>query len=146
MIKLSGIEVSPIDHVYLDNVDGGAISSTVYVMENKASKYNVREHPYFSSNPDKVYHVSFVQKNGRINATYNQDGKVESAFEKYLDLTPPPAVRNSAYRALPDWTMNSTTYTVNYDGKDAKKMYKVQLSKDKQKKTLKFDVDGRRID
>ena len=152
VIKLSGVEVSAVNQNYLKEVEGSSISDVVYILESKAARYNIEQSPSYDDNDigieglSKTYGVKFSQPKGEIYATYDRNGNIISTNEKYFNLAPPPAVRNSAFKALPDWKVNSTSYTVNYNGKDAKKAYKIQLSKDRQKKTLKFDVDGKSVD
>lgn len=44
---------------------------------------------------------------------------------------------------FPDWILNSTVYRVNYSkGKEAKKIYKIQIKKDDDKMNLKIDCEG----
>ena len=149
LIKLSGVEVSSVNQNYLNKVVKGSNSGVVYTLENEAATYKIERLPsyddyyIYGDMLNKTYNVQFSKHNGEILATYDRNGNIISTIERFDDLTPPPAIRNSVYKSLPDWTLKSTTYTVSYDGKDAKKMYKVQLSKDNQKKTLKFNVDER---
>ena len=152
VIKLSGVEVSAVNQNYLNKVVSGATSEVVFTMQSEAASYKIERTPSYNDNYiysdmlNKTYDVQFSKQKGEINATYDRNGNIIATSEKYYNLTPPPAVRNSAFKALPDWKVNSTSYTVNYNGKDAKKAYKIQLSKDRQKKTLKFDVDGKSVD
>ncbi|MCG2460504.1 hypothetical protein K8352_07075 [Flavobacteriaceae bacterium F89] len=144
-IALSEVEVSPMDQAYFDEVAEGVVSTKVYALERKASRYNVKKHPYFDDNDNKVYHVRFNKKKAKILATYDNDGKIVYAHETYEDLTLPPVVRNSVFKEHPDWKLNQTSYVVFYNGVDASKTYRVKLSKEKMKKNLKFDAYGNRI-
>jgi hypothetical protein len=146
-IHLTGVEVSPVDHNYLNNVDGGAVSVMVMDLQKQASMYNIKESKVYDFNSDKgkTYVVSFKGDNGRILATYNQSGKIIRASENYNDLILPPAVRNAAFKEYPDWTLYGTNYSVNFDGKNAKKKYQLRMKKNDEKENLKFNTDGRRI-
>ncbi len=144
-IALNEVEVSPTDQAYFDKVAEGVVSTKVYALEREASSYNVKNHPSFDDNDDKVYHVKFSKEKAKILATYDNDGKIVHTHETYEDLTLPMAVRNSVYKENPDWMVNGTAYTVFYNGEDASKTYRVQLKKENMKKNLKFDSDGNRI-
>lgn len=141
-IKLSNVEVSPTDQIYLDMVRDDTISSKVYTLEKKASRYNIKEHPFFNADNNGRYRVGFFKGKGKIMATFGQNGKILYAKESYFDFKLPNAVRDSFYEKYPDWAMQSTAYTVHYNGKEAKKSYKVQIGKDGMKKTLQLDFEG----
>lgn len=144
-IALSEVEVSPMDQAYFDKVAEGVVSTEIYALERKASRYNVKKHPYFDGKDNKVYHVRFSKDKGEILATYDNEGKIVYAHETYEDLSLPLAVRTSVYKENPDWKVDGTAYTVFYNGENASRTYRVQLKKEKMKKNLKFDADGTRI-
>lgn len=146
-INLTGVEVSPVNQNYLNNVDGGAVSVKVLDLQKRASRYNIKESSFydFNSDMDNSYVVRFKGDNGRILAIFDQSGKIIKALENYKDLVLPIAVRNAAYKELPGWAFYGTTYTVSYNGKNAKKMYKVQMKNNNEKENLKFTIDGKRI-
>ncbi len=144
-IRLSGIEVTALDQMYLDKVSEGINSAKVYALEKRASRYNIRENSIFYDNPKRIYEVRFFVDGGKIVAIYDHKGKILYAREKYQDLTLPFEIRNSVYRENPDWDLHSTTYTVTYDGRSAKKIYLVKIKKEGLKKNLKFDAEGNRL-
>lgn len=47
-IELTGVEVGPVNHAYLDNLGDGVISPSVFILEKRASRYNVKESPFYS--------------------------------------------------------------------------------------------------
>lgn len=140
--KLSSVEVSPTNQVYLNEVSDEAISSIVYTLERKASRYNITEHPSYNANYNYEYCIGFGAGKSKIVATYDQNGKIVSAKESFKDIVTPVVVRNSAYEKYPDWIVQSTAYTVYYNGKKAKKTYMVRMEKDGVKKKLNFDLEG----
>ena len=147
-IHLTGVEVSPVDQNYLKNVAGGIVSASVLDLQNQASRYNIKKSSVydFNSDKDKTYVIRFAGYKGRILATYDQSGRMVNARENYSDVPLPPAVRNAAFKEHSDWTFSGTNYSVNYNGKDANKMYKVQMKKNNEKENLKFTIDGKRVD
>lgn len=144
-IRLSGIELTPMNQTYLAKVSDGAISDKVYSLEKKASHYNIKENSLFDGKPNTVYRIGFYGDGGRILATYDHNGKILYANEKYQNTTLPLPVRNSLYRENPDWVLKETTYKVTYNGKIARKMYSVQIGKEGLNKNLKFDMEGNRL-
>lgn len=143
-VKLSDVTVTPINAEYMNEVHGGTGSIRVYTLEREASRFNLKESPFF--NEGGLSKVQFSQKNGRISATYSFDGKILSANEKYKNLILPKAVRNAVYEQYSDWDIDSTVYLVNYNSKrGAKKVYKITVKKGPHKMNLKYDVEGNRI-
>lgn len=143
-VKLSDVTIIPLNMEYLDKVHDGPKSERVFTMEKKASRYNIKESPFFNQRGLNMIH--FAQNKGNILATYDDNGKIVSANERYKDLTPPPAVRNAVYKQYPGWDIYGNVYLVSYHHKNGvKKIYKIQIRKDGQKKKLRFDFDGNSI-
>lgn len=141
-IKLSTVEVTPVDQDYLDKVGNETISGKVFTLEEKASRYNIKEHPLFNPDRNSRYRVRFDIGKGKIVATFNQNGKILKTHESYRDLNPPVAIMASVYLKYPNWNLQSTTYTVHYNGMDAEKTFAVRMEKDGIRKNLKFDLEG----
>ncbi len=141
-VKLSDVTVSPINLDYIDKVREGAISEKVFTMEREASRYNIKKSRFFN-NHQKSFEIKFSKKNGRITAIYDRNGKIRSTWERYKDLSLPPAVRNSVYKAYTGWTMVGNAYMVSYHSNfGVKKVYKVRMAKGDVKKNVKIDTEG----
>lgn len=141
-VKLSDVTVSPINLDYIDKVREGAVSEKVFIMEKKASRYNIKESPFFN-NHEESFEIRFIKKNGRITAIYDRNGKIRSTSERYKNLRLPPAVRNSVYKAYTGWTMVGNAYMVSYHcNRGVKKIYKVKMAKGDLQKNLKIDTQG----
>ncbi|TYA59147.1 hypothetical protein [Formosa maritima] len=147
-VKLADVVISPLNLSYLNAVQEKNTPESVRHLENKAARFDITESPVFD-NQFEAYEVIFKEasKNGgQIIATYNSEGKILKSFEKFNDVTLPPSVRNAVYKEYPGWTIHSDTYLVSYYiNKDTKKVYKLKIKKDDEKKTLKIDVDGKLI-
>ncbi len=142
-VKLSDVTVMPLNHDYLDKVEG-ALPAWVLTLEKKVSRFNIKESPFFVSLG--LSKISITQRKGTISATYDHNGKILWTQEWYNNLVLPPAVRNVVYCAYPDWNMQKNTYRVSYNHKKgAKKVYKIHLKKGSQKKKLTFDAEGNQI-
>ncbi len=141
-VKLSDVTITPLNLDYIDKVREDDVSEKVFTMEKKASRYNIKESPFFNNHAG-LFKIKFSKKNGRIIAVYDREGKIRSTMERYKDLMLPPAVRNSVYRAHPDWTMVGNAYLVSYHyNNGVKKVYKVKIAKGDLQKKLKMDTQG----
>ncbi len=141
-VKLSDVTITPINLDYIDKVQEDTISEKVFTMERKASRYNIKESPFFNNHAG-LFEIKFSKKNGRITAIYDREGKIRSAMERYKNLKLPPAVRNSVYKAHPGWTMVGNAYLVSYHyNNGVKKVYKVKIAKGDLQKKLKIDTEG----
>lgn len=144
-VKLSGVEITPRNLDYMDRVSEGTVSFRVLQLEKKASRYVIKESPFFNEQ-SKVFYVTFRQKNGNILAKYDRNGKILESMERFKNILLPPAVRNSIYKENPGWTLHSNAYLVSYNqGKEVKKKYKAQIRKGSQKKSLRLTFDGSKI-
>jgi len=111
-------------------------------MQSKAANYDIRNEPGYN-NDFTVYEVIFKQTNGSIIASYDTNGKMLSSLEKFTDVTPPQAVRNSIVQNYPGWTIHRDLYRVSYfHNKEVSKIYQIQLRKGNMKKNLKVDSEG----
>ena len=141
-MELSALEVTAMDQNYLDKVSNEPISSKVFTLEEQVSSYDIKEHPLFNADYNRSYQVRFDRGNEKIVATFNQNGKILNTYESYRDLNPPIAIMASVYGKYPNWIVQGTTYTVNYNGKEAEKTFAVRMEKDGVKKKLKLDLEG----
>ncbi|MBT8302876.1 MAG: nicotinate-nucleotide adenylyltransferase, partial [Bacteroidia bacterium] len=91
----------------------------------------------------EAYEVIFKETDGKIVATYDQNGKILSSMERFSNVVLPTKVRNAIYESYPGWNLHKDTYLVSYYvDRDVKKIFKIQLRKDRERKNLKVDVDG----
>lgn len=147
-VQLADVVISPLNLSYLNAVHDENTPKVVKQLESKVAKFDITESPVFDKQFE-AYEVIFkdaTNNSGRIIATYNSEGKILKSFEKFNDVTLPSAVRNAIYKEYPGWIIHSDTYLVSYYlNEDIKKVYKLKIKKDDEKKTLKIDVDGKLI-
>ncbi|WP_209405738.1 hypothetical protein [Pseudozobellia sp. WGM2] len=135
-------DTATVNQQYLDNVRGGTISSRVFTLEKKASRYNIKK-SLFYGDTGEVNKIKFSQDNDNLMVTYGLNGKILFTSESYKNLMLPTAVRNRVYIEYPGCTMLNNTYLVSYHHKrGTKKMYKIQVQKEQFKKTLSIDTEG----
>ena len=141
-VVLEGVTLTSPNYDYLAEVQDPEASQTVKKLERKAANFDIKESPVYNK-IDKAYEVFFSNSKGKIVATYDEDGKILSAFEKFGDIIVPESIRNTVVQAYPDWKMNSNKYLVTYyHDKGAKKVYHFQIEKDNMKKNLKMTWVG----
>ncbi len=141
-VVLEGVTLTSSNYQYLAEVQDPEASATVKKLERKAANFDIKESPVYNK-IDKAYEVFFSNNKGKIVATYDENGKILSAFEKFGDIIVPDPIRNTVYQAYPNWKMNSNTYVVTYyHDKGAKKIYHFQIEKNNKKKNLKMTWEG----
>ena len=112
-VELEGVTVTSPNFAYLASVQDKSTPETVKGLERKAASFNLKESPVYNK-IDKAYEVFFTNSKGKIVATYDDEGKIISSFEKFTDVMAPTEIRKTVYQAYPDWSMNKNTYLVNY--------------------------------
>jgi len=90
--------------------------------------------------------VVFKNSQGRIVATYNNEGKILSTVEKYKDVVIPVNLGIIIFKQFPGWAYQSSTYLISYtENNGFSKKYKIKINKGNHKKTLNFDSHGKSI-
>jgi hypothetical protein len=144
-VQLANVDITPLNISYLNAVANKNAPKKIKHLEDKVARYDITESPVYEKQFD-AYEVTFkgATDNGRrIKATYDSDGKILKSFEKFDNIALPMAIRNTVNKKYPGWTIYSDTYLVSYyDSRDIKKVYKLKIKKDNEKKILKIDVDG----
>ncbi|MGB5665969.1 MAG: hypothetical protein WBM53_03905 [Maribacter sp.] len=141
-VALEGVTVISPNFSYLTSVQDENTPATVRVLERKAASFNLKKSPIYNQ-IDEAYEVFFSNSKGRIVATYDNDGKILSSFEKFGDVVLPVPVRNTIFESYPNWKINSNAYAVSYyRDKGVKKTYHFQISKEDLKQNLKLTLKG----
>ncbi len=146
-VVLREVVVRPLNMMYFAAVKQNTKSERVLTLERQAAFYNIENSPKFSPGADLEYKVRFEQLDGRILAIFDNDGIILKTFEHYEDIIVPDEVVNYLYREYPDWTVDGNTYVVNYTrNRDAKKIFSIDIIKQKKKKNIKLDHMGNEIE
>jgi len=140
-VELEGVTVSPVNLAYQYAVIDPEMPPSVQNLQKEVARYDVTEMPTYNGRFE-AYEVIFEQFNGSIIATYDGDGKIMNSFERFKDITLPLKVRQHIAKENPGWLIHKDVYMVSYyDDKELKKICKVKLLKDGQKRSLKFDLE-----
>jgi hypothetical protein len=78
--------------------------------------------------------------NGRILATYNENGRLTSVIESYKNVVLPISISRSVYKEYPGWQIVNDKYRYSQEnGENIKKEYRLTMKKDN--KTQKIIVN-----
>ncbi|MGI9550747.1 MAG: hypothetical protein ACR2MT_06065 [Aurantibacter sp.] len=132
------------NYEYLNEVQNGLTPNQIKYLENVVSYWDVTKSEKFDGRRGERFNVTFKSNRGQIIAYFDRNGKVVRAKEQFRNFALPKQVGIALAKKYPNWTVIKNRYTVLYtkDGQ-SKKIFKVQISKDKQKKWLKIDPSGR---
>ncbi|MBT8304804.1 MAG: DUF3450 domain-containing protein, partial [Bacteroidia bacterium] len=84
-VELSEVNVTPLNLTYLNTVQDTDTPEKVKELENVASRYDVTESPVFNKKFE-AYEVIFKETDGKIVATYDQNGKILSSMERFSNV------------------------------------------------------------
>ena len=144
-VQLEGVVISAPNYNYLMSVLEESTSSSVKDLELEAARYNIKDSKVYDPNVES-FQVVFKQSNGKIIAIYDNDGQIVKSYERFKNVILPREVLTNIFMDHQGWEINKDTYQVTYNrGKEAKKVYKVQLRKGELKKNLKLDSEGRHL-
>ncbi|MFV5696054.1 hypothetical protein ACM55G_11535 [Flavobacterium sp. LB3P122] len=89
------------------------------------------------------YLVIMETKNGSLNATYNENGKLIRVVENYKNVKLPSSVIYSVYKAFPGWQIVNDKYLYSQkEGDVIKKEYNLRIKKDKEVRKLVVNANG----
>lgn len=112
----------------------------------------VKEHfdlKHLDLNDYQEVRVSFINKKGALNATYNSKGDIIRTTQRFKDIPLPPAVRNKVFGENAGWTMVRNSYTASgHSDRIDKEVYKIKLTQGNQTRRVKVvpaSVSGGRV-
>lgn len=143
VVTLPEVEVSAKNYKYLDDVNNPAAAQTVQKIERYATSYDVRSSEYYEDEYDN-YFISFIIPNGKILASYDNEGNLLRTVEKYENIKLPLVVAQSVAKKYPGWKITKNAYLVNYHDRlgVTKKEYKIILEKGNEGMRIKTDENG----
>lgn len=129
---------------YLNDVQNGLTPKHVKYLENIASYWDVAKLEEFDRLKDQPLEVTFRSGLGSIVASYDSDGKIVTATERFKNVSLPKQLQIAIVKQYPHWSIVKIRYTLRYtEGKEPKKQFKVKIKKENQKKWVKVDSVGR---
>ncbi|WP_142786305.1 nicotinate-nucleotide adenylyltransferase [Changchengzhania lutea] len=130
------------NYKYLNSVNSEDVAIPVEKLQLKVSDFNVKNLDIYSDEYD-LYDVYFIIPEGKILASYNNEGDLLSTAERYKDINLPSPVLKSIVNRFPNWSISKNVYLVNYhDTGNIRKLYKITLENGKQRIRVKVDDQG----
>ncbi|MBU2903897.1 hypothetical protein KO529_03800 [Arenibacter algicola] len=144
--QLENLEVMGSNYEFIEDVQNDLTPTQVKYLENLVCYWDVTKLEEFKGNKEQPTEVTYRSWHGYIIASYDREGKILTAKEHFKDFTLPQKVSVSIAIKYPEWTRLKTRYSLVYNRNlGTKKLFKVQIEKDGQKKWLKIDASGRVI-
>lgn len=142
--KFNDIGAVSSNYEYLNEVQNGLTPNQVRYLENVVSYWDVTNSEKIKGLRGEPFNVTFKSGRDQIVAFYNSKGKVVRAKEQFKNFALPKPVRITLARQYPNWKVLKNRYSILYiKDNRPKKSFKVQISKDSQKKWLTIDSSGR---
>jgi hypothetical protein len=127
---------------YLDEVQSPSTPNAIRKYQVMASLYDVTESYLFDGRNDP-FQMVFKTDKGTITTTYNWKGEVLTSEEKFRNVALPTELVRNAMKDYEGWKVIRTNYNVSYEkGRDARKIYTVQITNGKKRKKISLDADG----
>ncbi|NNE77928.1 MAG: hypothetical protein HKN31_12755 [Pricia sp.] len=141
--KRLDIESLGTNYAYLNEVQKGFAPNQVKYLENVVSYWDVTRSDAFTRYIDDPFEVTFKSSSGYITVNYDRAGRIVMAKERFKNVAVPTTIGVSILKEYPNWRISKSKYSVKYiKDKEAKKSFKVQLSKDHIKKWVAVDPSG----
>ena len=127
---------------YLDEVQGPNTPNSIRKHQVMASLYDVTD-SYIFDGRYEPFQVVFETEKGVIVTKYDWQGEVLSSEETYKNVALPNRIVRKALEGREGWRVIRTNYYVSYaKGRDADKVYKVQITNGKKRKKISLDAEG----
>lgn len=137
-VQLEGVEISNVNHDYLEKVQDIVLAVNVRSMENEASVFDVKGLDEFDGRKES-FKVKFKGIKGYILADYDRNGIIIKTSERYKDIALPSNLFKAVLKQYPNSSLLKVAYSVDYDAqKTVEKTYNIQIMNDGKKKNLKI--------
>jgi hypothetical protein len=125
--QLSEVFIVGTNYRYLDETGSRDVAVPVKELERKVATFNLEELDVYEDETE-IYDVSFIIPEGKILATYNNEGKILRTIEKFKQINLPESVTMAVMNRFPGWAIAKNVYLVKYfDDQSGKKLYKLIL-------------------
>lgn len=142
--KFRGFGAIGSNYEYLNNVQSGLTPNQVKYLENIVSYWDVARSEKFDGRKGEAFSVTFRLDHGHITASYDSEGKIVSAIERFSNFAIPKSVGKEVLRQYPNWKIVKNRYSVRYGRNDrTKRIFKLLICKGNLKKWLKVDSSGK---
>lgn len=136
---LPEVEVLGLHFKYLDAINDTDEPMVIKDLHKYVGDFDILESDVYDYKYD-AYTFTFKIPQGKILASYDDEGNLMWTVEKFKNVKVPTDVAKMVASKYPGWHFEKTFYTIKYTEKfGANKKYKVIISKDGKKKRLTLD-------
>lgn len=140
-IKTTGMNANYLNSTFLVNSP-----TKVKILQQQAALYDLENAEVYDSSSKSEYDVVFDTKRSTMNVRYNDMGKIMKSRERFKNIALPTDVIVAVMKAYPDWRFDGNVCTINYKhDQGISTTYKIMISNDNKKKTVKINEDGNLI-
>lgn len=130
------------NYKYLSSAGSEDVAIPVQNMQFEVSTFNVKNLDIYSDE-NELYDVYFFIPEGKVLASYDENGVLLRTAERYKDISLPISVSKAISKRFPNWSASKNVYLVNYhESGKTRKLYKIVLEKGKHRIRVKIDDTG----
>ena len=140
---LPEITIISSNYKYLNALSPEEAAQPVNMLEHYAAAYDVKESGLYEEEHD-TYIVSFHIPEGKILASYDDEGTLVRTAERYKNIALPKQVVQAVAKRFPQWAITKDAFVVNYySGTNVtKKIYKLLLENGDKRLRVKVSDSG----
>lgn len=115
----------------------------VKLIQRERKIFNLQNSEYYEDDYE-YYFLSFYIPEGKILASYDNDGNFLRTIEKFKNTEIPSVVAQAVVNRYPGWTVSENAYLVNFhlENEVIRKEYKLLLERGNQRRRVKTDENG----
>lgn len=140
------LNVGPLktNYIYLNKVQSNLTPNHVRYLENVVSYWDVTALEKFDKQNEQSFEVTFKSSHGAITASYDNEGRILTATERFRDIALPNNLSILIAREYPKWEISKSRYSVLYTREhEPQKRFRVQIRKGRLKHWLNIDSSGK---
>lgn len=132
------------NYVYLHKVQDNLTPNHVRFLENVVSYWDVTGLEKFEKLREQPFELTFKSTHGSITASYDNEGRIINAVERFRDIALPNNLSILIAREYPKWEITKSRYSLIYTRtNDPLKRFRVQIRKGKLKQWLTVESSGK---
>ncbi|MGJ5641977.1 hypothetical protein [Formosa sp. S-31] len=141
-VKTTGANASYLNSTYLVNSP-----TYVKILQQKAALLDLAELDDYDSRDDSDYDVVFDSDKATMSVAYDDMGTIKYSREQFKNVAMPTPVIVSVMKAYPGYRFDGNTCTIEYaqDKGITNTIYKIKISNENDRKTVKVDDEGNLI-
>ncbi|PWK20701.1 nicotinate-nucleotide adenylyltransferase [Xanthomarina spongicola] len=142
-IQLDEVILVNTNYKYLSSTNATDLPIEVDRLQVQAGTFDIKTMDIYEDEYD-FYDVYFIIPEGKILATYDNEGNILRTAEKYKNLDLPKPILQSIEKRFPNWNVTKDVYLVKYrESEGSKFTYKITLENGNKRIKVKLDEQGK---